>query len=525
MFNSQIKAWVNERSRLLISDDFETHKSLNVLNFCYENNIILCRLFSHTSHKLQLCDVEIFESLKSAYREQVERLYRDDAETVDKRHFTYLYDQARQQAMVKRNISSDWSKCDLFQFNLVRVVWEANLSQLEIEQSRSTYVIDLSHCDKLIKTFVMLESLTYLRKKIEQNIETLNWSDKHHIQKLYSVTERVFAERSLLLDENKLLFKQNNEKIYRQSTSSWVSDTVKVMSYENIVKAEKRRDAKTKASRSLESQRRVQERKSDHDINQEKKVTEIEIRKLELIVTVLYCNSDWALESFFLWSHDWILMSSFCDRKHVLDLYKHDHETFLPLSLLVSKVSSDCFKMSRGERLWVVSEQCLISVWVEMNSRETVQRRSTLKSEIVWARLQLPSTTCCCLNAVFRVMTSFALHKISSSSIFSSSHLIFSFFSFFSLSHSLCRWLLLFVSWFVVSKSKIRCASKCDEMRFDSRLSSLDLFSISDVMKWDEAESWSEIWWESLMTNLFMIVLLIDHLAWSISKSKAMWIW
>ncbi len=137
-----------------------------------------------------------------------------------------------------------------------------------------------------------LESLAYLRKKIEQNIETLDWPDKHHIQKLYNAAERVFAERSLLLDENKLLFKQNNEKVYRQSAGSWVSGTVKVMSYEDIVEAEKRRDAKTKASRSLEPQRRVQGRKSDHDINQEKEVAEVEIRKLGLVVTVLYCNSD-----------------------------------------------------------------------------------------------------------------------------------------------------------------------------------------------------------------------------------------
>ena len=31
-------------------------------------------------------------------------------------------------------------------------------------------------------------------------------------------------------------------------------------------------------------------------------------------------------------------------------LSRHDHETFFPLPLLVSKVSSGCFKVSRGER-------------------------------------------------------------------------------------------------------------------------------------------------------------------------------
>jgi len=103
----------------------------------------------------------------------------------------------------------------------------------------------------LIKTPVTPGSLAYLRKKIEQNTENLDWPDKHHIQKLYNAAERVFAERSLL-DENRLLFKQNNEKVCRQSAGSRVSGTAKVMSYEDIVEAEKRRDAKTKAGRSLE---------------------------------------------------------------------------------------------------------------------------------------------------------------------------------------------------------------------------------------------------------------------------------
>jgi len=92
VFDPQTKARANGRPRLLISDGFGTHESLDVLNFCYENNIILCRLPSHTSHKLQPCDVGIFGPLKSAYREQVERLYRGGVGTVDKRHFTYLYD-------------------------------------------------------------------------------------------------------------------------------------------------------------------------------------------------------------------------------------------------------------------------------------------------------------------------------------------------------------------------------------------------------------------------------------------------
>ena len=74
------------------------------MKFCYENTIILCRLPSHTSHKLQPCDVSVFGPLKIAYREEVERLYRGGSNMIRKQHFTLLYDRARRKAMTSRNI-------------------------------------------------------------------------------------------------------------------------------------------------------------------------------------------------------------------------------------------------------------------------------------------------------------------------------------------------------------------------------------------------------------------------------------
>ena len=60
---------------MLICDGFGTHETLEALEFCFENNIILCRLPSHTSHKLQPCDVGVFASLKGFYRDEAERLF------------------------------------------------------------------------------------------------------------------------------------------------------------------------------------------------------------------------------------------------------------------------------------------------------------------------------------------------------------------------------------------------------------------------------------------------------------------
>ncbi|KAF1924139.1 CENP-B protein, partial [Didymella exigua CBS 183.55] len=73
--------------RVLICDGFGSHETLEILEFCLTNNIILCRLPSHTSHKLQPCNVGPFAPLKTAYRDQVERLSRGGVDVVGKEHF------------------------------------------------------------------------------------------------------------------------------------------------------------------------------------------------------------------------------------------------------------------------------------------------------------------------------------------------------------------------------------------------------------------------------------------------------
>jgi hypothetical protein len=72
VFDPETKERANGRPRVLILDGFGTHETLEILEYCFANNIILCRLPSHTSHKLQPCDVAAFGPLKTAYREQVE---------------------------------------------------------------------------------------------------------------------------------------------------------------------------------------------------------------------------------------------------------------------------------------------------------------------------------------------------------------------------------------------------------------------------------------------------------------------
>jgi hypothetical protein len=91
---------------VLICDSFGIHKTLKILEFCFKNNIILYRLPSYTSHKLQPCNIRVFGPLKAAYHDQAEQLYQGGANTVNKEDFISLYSPAREMAFTKRNITA-----------------------------------------------------------------------------------------------------------------------------------------------------------------------------------------------------------------------------------------------------------------------------------------------------------------------------------------------------------------------------------------------------------------------------------
>jgi hypothetical protein len=111
----ETRARAKDRPRILINDGFGTHESLEIMQYCYEKIIILCRQPSRISHKLQPCDVSVFGPLKTAYGAEVERLYREGSNMVGKQHFTLLYDRARSKAFIPRNILLAGPKldCDL----------------------------------------------------------------------------------------------------------------------------------------------------------------------------------------------------------------------------------------------------------------------------------------------------------------------------------------------------------------------------------------------------------------------------
>ncbi|RII24871.1 hypothetical protein CUC08_Gglean005686 [Alternaria sp. MG1] len=250
VFDPQTRARANGKPRVLICDGFGSHETLEILEFCLTNNIILCRLPSHTSHKLQPCDVGPFAPLKTAYRDQVERLNRGGIDIVGKEHFTYLYSPARDTALTKRNIRAGWAATGLYPFNPERVL--KDIPRPPVEVIPEATLAGTSAADIVLQTPitpvtpVTAEALTSLHNVIKQDTNVPD-ETRGRIQKLANAAQISFAERALLKDRNRFLFKINNEAKARRSTRSIVLGKAKVMSFEDLEEAKVRRAEKDKA--------------------------------------------------------------------------------------------------------------------------------------------------------------------------------------------------------------------------------------------------------------------------------------
>ena len=123
----------------------------------------------------------------------------------------------------------------------------------------------------------------------------LDTPSKLRIYKLANAAEVGFAERSLLLDENELLFEQNNKAEHRKSVKSKVIGTAKVSSYEDLVQAELDRDIKRgsggrrKSKRAIQNNSLVQGKRS-RSVELEEEVNKIRQLGLGDFCTVLRFN-------------------------------------------------------------------------------------------------------------------------------------------------------------------------------------------------------------------------------------------
>ena len=251
VFDPQTRERANGKPRVLVCDGFATHESVEVLEFVMQNNIILCRLPSHTSHKLQPCDVAVFGPLKAAYRDQVDRLERGGVGTIGKQHFTYLYGPAREKAFSEKNILAGWRASGLYPFNPDKVLTEIPRPVAEPTVTVTvikTTEIDLCPEDEIVQTPTSSTGLASLYNQIERDAYANDEASKQrmlrHVQKFANAAEISFAERAIQRDQIQFLREVNDEGKVRQATKSIVLGKAKVMSYEDLEEARAKRAAK-----------------------------------------------------------------------------------------------------------------------------------------------------------------------------------------------------------------------------------------------------------------------------------------
>jgi len=242
VFDPETKQRANGRPRVMINDGFGPHECLEVQQFCRDNNIILCQLPSHTSHKLQPCDVSLFGPLKTAYRDLVEDMCSKGVKNIGKQHFTLLYDQARCAALTPANIESAWAKVGLFKWDPDRVL--RDIQKPPDPMSRNSRMVDAAHYDEPLRTPVTAEQFASLRKKIEQNMPTLDGHNQQCLQKMVHAAEKFVSARDLLHQECSDKFKQTIESDARASMRSIVVGKGKIMSFEDIEEARAKREKK-----------------------------------------------------------------------------------------------------------------------------------------------------------------------------------------------------------------------------------------------------------------------------------------
>lgn len=244
VFDPQTRERADGKPRVLICDGFGTHEKLEILEHCFANKITLCRLPSHTSHKLQPCDVAVFAPLKIAYRDNAERLERGGVNTVGKQHFTSLYSPARDTAFIKRNILAGWSKGGLFPFNSQRVLEDLETPYAKLREAASDSTAPQAQviAPSVIATSVTLstpvtpvtpvtaEAFTSLQNTIiREDACTLDVVDKQrlmrHIEKLAKAGQILLAKRTLQEGHICFLHKINDEGKARRSTRAIVLGT------------------------------------------------------------------------------------------------------------------------------------------------------------------------------------------------------------------------------------------------------------------------------------------------------------
>lgn len=116
-FHGHVKSTV-EHPCLLLLDNHDSHLSIDVLNFCKENGIVLLSFPPHTSHRLQPLDLSVYGPFKRFYFSAVDNwLISNAGKTITIYDIPSLVNTAFSSAMTPKNIVAGFKSAGIMPFN------------------------------------------------------------------------------------------------------------------------------------------------------------------------------------------------------------------------------------------------------------------------------------------------------------------------------------------------------------------------------------------------------------------------
>lgn len=178
------------------------------------------------------------------------------ANTIGKQHFTLLYDRARIKAFKPDTIRSAWRKAGLFPFDpnhVLRDMQHPSTGILSVPKPSSlTGLIVSPTMGASPTTPTTANALTLMAVSMEEDLSSVGMEAMGRNRKIIRGFEKTLAQCALLSANKRLLLEQNGEKKARVSARSTVVGGPKVLTYDDIVERQQRRqDLDVQKSRTI----------------------------------------------------------------------------------------------------------------------------------------------------------------------------------------------------------------------------------------------------------------------------------
>lgn len=300
LFDQETRVKAKRDWRLLFLDGHGSHLTIQFLDWCQSNKILVAVYPPHSTHRLQPLDVSLFAPLATFYSQGLDEHVRlsEGLTGVTKRDFLGLFWPTWQQAFTEANINSGWSKTGLCPFDpsvVLRIFTEATTPPNELAEephtpdsrrsgskSSSLTPRDWRKIQSIVNKTVMKvtdrkhrKSLEYLGDKVisqSAEITVLREGNKRLTQALQEEQKRKTRGKKLMedfrtRDEGNATFFSPCKVKQLQELQQARQDEKVVQQQEKADKAQEREQAKrvraqAVAERKVERQKKAEEKKA-----------------------------------------------------------------------------------------------------------------------------------------------------------------------------------------------------------------------------------------------------------------------